>query len=82
VDVSRLRQSESWKRTWWLGAIAALAIIARFVGWGTEPGTGMVTFTLGCLGIAGGWQGLKRATHWSPTEQAKAEQIKNGNMRD
>lgn len=60
----KLKQSESWKRTWWLGAVGASAIILRFVGWGHEPGGEMVAFVLGCLGIAGGWQGLKRAT-WS-----------------
>lgn len=74
----KIGDTENWKRVAWIGVVYALAILIRFIWKGTDPGTGMVTLTLGFLGIAGGWHGLKRAT-WKPREAAEAEAIRNGN---
>jgi hypothetical protein len=78
VNLERFFTSEAWKKTAILGWVMALAVTAKFVVSGTDPGAGMVTLTLGTLGISGFWQVGKRATHWRPTEEARAEQMRNG----
>ena len=83
MNLAKFVQSEAWKKSAVLGWLGFLVVLGRFVVTGDDPGAGMVTLVLGTLGISGFWQVGKRATHWTPTEQARAERIKNGEeMRD
>ncbi len=58
--------SEHWKRTAFLGWIGFLGVLIRYLVTGDDPGTNIVGLVVLTLGIAGGWQLGKRATH-NPT---------------
>lgn len=75
-------QSEHWKRSAALGWLGFLVVLGRYVVTGDDPGAGMVTLILGTLGISGAWQLGKRATHWNPEQEARAEQIRNGGFNE
>lgn len=67
---------ENWKATAFMGFVFAVGAYSRYMWTGNDIPSNVLVLVLGCLGIAGGWQGVKRATTFKPEEVEQAAKMK------
>jgi hypothetical protein len=78
VNLERFLTSEAWKKTAFAGLLLTAVAITRYGITGEDIPAGVVSLIGVLIFGAAIHQVGKRATHWRPTEEARAEQMRNG----